>query len=217
MTRRDRRNVTGILAVAVGVALPAFLSLSLAGCSADGHASRPATDASTAPHIEGPWAAEFSAEWEAATTDFERQVLEDGVVSDQEYSEMTELFRACLSDEGIDFDGFAPDGSYETTSAPGADQDATHDAVKECSRASGEDSVGLLYSWVHRNPERLDDNTIVVECLHESGVVDRSYTAAQYEQDVTLESYPFVVDLQTGLDAVEVCESDPLGLLGLRP
>jgi hypothetical protein len=207
------RRPVGGATVATGLAFLTSAALALTGCTSTASTSRPASATPTAPRIEGPWAAEFTAEWQAATTDFERQILEDGVVSDQEYSEMTERFRACLADAGIEFGGFEPDGSYETTSTPGADQDAAHETVNDCSRTSGEDSVGLLYSWVNRNP---DDNAIVVECLQDSGVVDRGYTAAEYSEDIELESYPFVVDAQTGLDAVEVCESDPLGLLGMR-
>lgn len=210
------RRLVGGATVAAGLAFLTSATLALTGCTATAFTSPAASATPTAPRIEGPWAAEFTAEWQAATTDVERRILEDGVVTDQEYSEMTERFRACLADAGIEFGGFEPDGSYETTSTPGADQDAAHETVNDCSRTSGEDSVGLLYSWVNRNPEHLDDNAIVVQCLQDSGVVDRGYTAAEYSQDIELESYPFIVDVRTGLAAVEVCESDPLGLLGMQ-
>ncbi len=190
----------------------------LTGCasSISSATSGPSHEAVSAPPMEGPWADVFAAEWEAATTDVERSVLADGVVSDQEYAEMTETFRDCLDDQGIDFTGFSADGSFETSVSPSRDPDEANEAVKSCSRAAGEDSIGMLYSWVNRNPERLDDNTIVVRCLQDEGVVGAAYTAADYADDIDSEEYPFVVDEQTGLGVVSLCESDPLGLLGLR-
>ncbi|PJJ63666.1 hypothetical protein [Compostimonas suwonensis] len=191
----------------VAITLTGMLAaVALCGCAQTGN-----DDADTG--FEGPWAAEFQANFQAAKSDFVRDVLRDGTITDQEFSEMSEQFTSCLAGSGITFAGFNDDGSYDTSFAPGAvTPDQAHDRMNSCSAETGEDLIGSLYSWLQRNPERLDEPTIMASCLVQAGVVDAGYTAKDYAKDVPTEAFPFI-DVKKGADALVTCEADPLGLL----
>jgi len=163
------------------------------------------------PVFEGPYAAEFEEHYASTTSDFVRQVLEDGRIVDAEYAEMTNVLTACLADQGITFNGFEPEGGFSTSIAPNGGD--THAIVVECTRASGEDSIGAIYSWMKTNPENLDNATIMAECLVRAAVVPQDYSADEFSQDSAGRFADFETlspDLQ---EALVSCSSDPLGLL----
>lgn len=168
------------------------------------------------PEFSGPWAAEFEEAYVSATSDFERSALNDGFVSEQEYAEMTDRFDGCLADAGVTFEGFRDGGEFDFTFPESLGATRAHDVADACSRSSGEASIGMIYSFVTRNPEHRDENAIMSECLVEEAVVEPGYSAAAYASDIVDETYPFSTDHEAGMTAVRLCESDPLALVGLR-
>ncbi|MCM6763172.1 hypothetical protein NB037_12160 [Rathayibacter sp. ZW T2_19] len=188
-----------------------LVSVLLSGCS-----SAPPAAAPTAGDAEftGPWAAEFRAFSAEAKSDFERGALSDGDVSDQEYAEMTERFRACLEAAGLVFEGFAADGSYTAAPAGGAaDAESSRDAATRCSEETGEASLGALHSWISRNPDNEDQAVLMVDCMVRAGLVDSAYTADDWTRENAASSLPASVPAD-GAEAYEECVADPLGVLG---
>jgi len=204
--------------VNLGVALVAssVLAVALSGCTATTHADSPSTEPTTAfvgevPDFTGPYSAQFANGYSRASTGFIREVLKDSEITDAEYAEMTSVFTSCLADQGITFGGFKPTGGFSTSVAPNGGD--THEIVDQCSRSSGEDSIGAIYNWVKKNPDNLDGVNIIKDCLIRKGVVPPDYSADEFAQDNAgrfgdLESLP--EDLQAALVS---CSSDPLGLL----
>ncbi|MCJ1672651.1 hypothetical protein MT355_05245 [Rathayibacter sp. VKM Ac-2929] len=188
-----------------------MLMLGLAGCAAHGPSANGSAPARDVPAFSGPWASEFAASYDRATDDFTRSVIEDGVVSEQERSEMIDRFTRCVADLGYGIDEYALDGSFHLTFAPDTDADAAYEDVKGCSRSSGETEIGALYSWTHRNPDRADETTLIVECLARSGVVPSSYSKGDYADDTSHDDFPFV-DEAAGREALQGCRIDPLGV-----
>ncbi len=165
----------------------------------------------TVPEFSGPYASEFADLYTRASSDFARDVLADGQITDAEFAEMTSRFASCLDDQGITFHGFQPDGSLSTSVAPGGAD--THSIVSECSGSSGEDVINALASIMRVNPENVAWASLMVDCLVGRGVVPQGYTVEQYEQDdasrfADFENLP--VELQ---EALTSCSSDPQGLL----
>lgn len=184
-------------------AASAMAAVMLAGCA----------PAEPEPEFTGPWAAEFSSFYQKADSDFARTVLEDGVVSELEIAEVWERFRTCLSSAGVTLGDVGADGSYETTFAEDVGSDAANTATVGCSRTSGESYIAPLYFWMLRNPQKLDESTIIVDCLLKAGVVPDNYTVERFRVDTPAQSVP-LEDPIDGPAALERCTLDPLGLTG---
>ncbi len=183
----------------------------LAGCTAAPAADPP--HSGEVPAFAGPWAAEFADVYTWTTTDFERAALADGVISDQELAEVRNRMTSCLTALGFSEIEFGPDGSLSLMPPGGYDEDTTGDQMLDCSTESGEGTVGALHSWIRRNPQNLDEDTIMAACLVREGVVDPSYDAAAYAEDSTNGTIPFI-DPAAGQVADMKCNHDPLGLFG---
>lgn len=198
--------------IARALILTAALTLAACGPAAEDVDSRGQAGADVSPVFEGPYAAEFAEYYASTSSDFARSALVDGQISDSEYAEMEERFRACLEDEGMTFSGFDPDGSYSTSSAPnGVD---THEAVSHCVESSGQDTVGLLHDLMRDNPENLDIHTIMAACLVTKEAMPDGYDAEAYSED--LEGRFMEIDsLSSELrQALISCSADPLALHG---
>ncbi|MGV8883493.1 MAG: hypothetical protein ACOH19_15195 [Rhodoglobus sp.] len=160
----------------------------------------------------GPWAAEFKSNYDRAESDFVREVLIDGKITDQEFSETFELFRSCLAKVNIVITDQKEDGSFSTESSPGTSTDDSFAATSKCSHESGEDLIGSLYSFVQRNPQRLDEATIMAQCLLGKGAVPPNYTAEEFADDATSGEFPLI--LEDGEKVLQECSIDPLGIHG---
>lgn len=158
----------------------------------------------------GPYGAEFQREYEDAPNDEQRRVLEDGIITRQEYDAARQGVQACMADAGmyVEYDdggGFTagrldekyPDGSFEQIDAQ----------VERC-EAEHDEGIRFLYELVRRNPERLDDRKIEYDCLVEHGLVDEGYTKEKFDADFDEGVSP---PDPTGL--VRQCHLDPLGLI----
>jgi hypothetical protein len=161
------------------------------------------------PTFAGPWAAEFADNWAHATTDFERDVLADGVISELEYAEMTERLDRCLGDAGVQFGGFADNGGYEFSFPESTGAEKANEITEECEKTSGEWTVNTLYSMISHNPENIDDSILMAECLIEAGVVSPGYTAADWDAEM---ENPTALTEPGGPPEVWECNDDPLGL-----
>ncbi|MBF4461797.1 MULTISPECIES: hypothetical protein [unclassified Rathayibacter] len=124
---------------------------------------------------------------------------------------MIDRFKGCVSGLGYKIDEYKLDGSFNLNFPPDTDADIANEDVKSCSRDSGEAEIGSLYSWTHRNPDRMDEDTLIVDCLVEAGVVPSSYSISDYTSDTTRDDFPFV-DEDKGRDTLEECRVDPLGV-----
>lgn len=117
-------------------------------------------------------------------SDFERQVLEDYVITDEEHQEARELYARCLRDRGLTVtllpDGgdivTGPDASEEVISAMGV-------ALTECV----EGTIGIVQGYFHEmksNPQKGDYSTLIADCLVRVGVVEPGFTGADYYEEI---------------------------------
>jgi hypothetical protein len=163
------------------VVILAFITM---GCSSDSNVVEVTHSAysGTVPTFSGPYASEFEYYFVNATSEFVRAVLEDGEVTDSEYAEMEARFTSCLADEGVEFKGFKPDGSFDTSNAS---QGNTNDIIDVCSESSGHTAIGALHDFMYSNPDNIPPETRMAECLVAAGVVPPDYDADDYSQDMT--------------------------------
>lgn len=194
-----------------GLALTGLLlsSIVLSGCADDTASGLAKADET--PEFEGPWASEFTAEYRYTDSDFVHSVLADGKITDEELAETRERFTQCLTEYGHTDIIFEPDGSLQFDTSTAQDPASVDEQMDECSEISGEAAIGALHSWIRRNPQNLDEDTIMADCLVRKGVVDASYSASDYADDGPAADFPFH-DVITGETAFRECNADPLGL-----
>lgn len=206
-------------------AIPVVAVLVLSGCtatdSASGSSGSNQSGADTqdpsftgpVPSFAGAWASEFTSAYRLTTTDFERLALDDESISDAEFSEMESTFNSCLEDQGLTFESFKPHGGYDFGLTQGITPEQGNRIADECSASSGVNTVGYLYFAMQRNPQNLDEATIMADCLVRSKVAPKGYTGADYLRDAPTMSFPSA-DGPEGAAALEACAADPLNLFG---
>lgn len=210
---RNRPAVTQVAAAIGGIVV-----LALAGCSGTPSVedSGPPSDdrsrsAPPAPSFTGPHAEHYLDAWNDTNLDFVRDVIRDERVSDQEWAEVVERMDRCFAGLGIDFLGFEPDGGYAVH--PGdMDPDLANDNLAVCELESGEAWIGLLRSEAAINPEGLDFDQLVLDCMIDRGAVDSSYALEEYRRDYVSTSFPYI-DPISGEQIWSDCHRDPLSLL----
>lgn len=204
---QNRRLLAAVLA---GIACIGALS----GCADAGTAPEvplgqdTSPNVGTAPHFDGPWSDWFTRIYESSdTTEPQRAILADGVVTDAEYAGLRAAFKTCLEDLGVSVELYADGGYAVEADGELTESQVTGDAVPGCEKKTV-GAVAMLYEHIRRNPEERDEAVIVVDCFKRKGIVSDAYTVAQYNKDVAD---------QTGLNwsAIEVrrCAQDPLGVL----
>lgn len=169
----------------------------------------PASASGEVPEFDGPWAADFATLYASASSDFERDALRDGQITDQEVAEARSRFGDCLAGFGITGTSFEPNGAFRFDTPEGRDADAVNELVQTCSHDSGEAGIGALHSWIRRNPENLDDDTIIAACLVRKGAVDPSYSGQDFAADEEDLSIPYLTGF--GEATFVECNADPLG------
>lgn len=197
----------------MGVLLVAAAACGLAGCAAEGPAGgQPSKELGSAPAFSGPWADDFTSAYRAASSDFEKKALADGKITDAEFSEVENTFKTCLKAKNVTFTGFKTGGGYDFHFGNGINADEANKAADDCSASSGLNTVGALYFRMQRNPNHLDEPTIMAACLVKKGAVPQGYSAADYLRNSPDQTYPFA-SKSSGEKVLRECGADPLGLL----
>ncbi|MGL5828211.1 MAG: hypothetical protein ACRC0L_01420 [Angustibacter sp.] len=142
----------------------------LAGCSA-------------AKEPELPRSKYYSDILQAAKTtdsDFQRVMLEDGVVTRAEYEEAMTATGNCMSKRGYELGKTLQDGIYILSIVA---SDAAEKALDQCTAQYSGEVAGFFQGQVS-NPERRDFIEDLVSCLIHSKVAPPSYTPREYLVDM---------------------------------
>jgi len=201
---RSRSQRLGSAAVA------ALVATALAACSASGDSpnDRPVAAPSPAfqgevPEFSGPYAAEFAEAYRSTTSEVVHQILAKGSITDQDYAAVSSQYVKCVKDKGFTAEVTGPFGEGTV------EGDGEGDANEASLACSGDMSViASLRYLTTRNPQKLDENTIMAACLVKKKLVPPSYSAKDYEGNRQTGKFPFSVDSPEFL----ACTGDPLGL-----
>lgn len=87
------------------------------------------------------------------------------------------------------------------------DGDRANAANLDCGSDSGYIELCSLRNSLLRNPENLDENTIMAACAVRQKIAPQSYTAKDYARDIENWSFPF----STSSMEFGKCIDDPLG------
>ena len=150
----------------------AILALLLAGCSTQDQSAVPGED---------PRISEIRA---MTTSDFEREVLADGMISDQEFQASRELFKTCMEGRGYGI-GLGPIDNA-TTTIELKDPTMTVDLMD---KDSAECSTGTTYfieptfSIIRENPDNEDTVQLLIDCLIRNELVSEAFTKDDFAVD----------------------------------
>ena len=184
----------------------ALIALSgVAACSpasADDAPSAAATDG--VPEFSGPWAADFADTYEHFDDEFSHAALADSTISDMEFQEGMAIIQECYDAAGfsVEYDQYG----YETVTSVGGTGDPM-DVMGQCAFADG--GVSVLYYMVKGNPENVEQETLIAECLVREGVVEPGFTGQDFTEMMDSGDLPWA----PGDERVEPCMKDPLGLI----
>jgi len=204
------------------VALSVVLAAS--GCAGSPVAEDPVTQVDAAadvPEFTGPWAEQLRYEFASSSAEFARLALADGVITDQELSEVQTRFASCLTDFGftkINFSNggafsLSPPAKYQTSDTTSALFRESQDLVKRCRDDSGFIQVSNMYWQMRRNPTKQNEAAIIAACLVRSGAVEKGYDAQAYQNDIANNTGP-INEASPDWPYWQKCNADPLGAFG---
>ena len=199
MMRRARQQ-------AGAVVLTTALALGLVACVGG---QLPSNATSSAP---GLWGSQISRILsDPNSTEFEKLVLADYRVTDEEYKEARGLFSRCMSDLGWVVEDGA-DGGYLVYGAPGAGHDDGAGSEEASSRCADGTTrlIEPIYSGMQNNPQGLSTVQQIRNCYEQHGVPDGAgLSEDQFDRLVNAPDYhPRTTE---GV----LCYWDPTGSAGL--
>lgn len=123
--------------------------------------------------VTGAWGAEWEDARKNASSEFEKAVLSDGEITQDEYVEAMDLYVECIEDNGsaVSLHESAGVFSYEI----GADI-AHYDAVADKCSEGTSGIIEPLYLDSTQNPNKLPWKTVIADCLVARGVANEGFT-----------------------------------------
>lgn len=157
-----------------GVAGAALLLTALSACAPA------AGEADVAPAYE----VEFEQARQAASSDFERDVLADSRITRMEYQEAVDRYVQCLRDSGLDASTeMQADGMYGYSIAYPAGTREASDAETACAIGTTI-LIETLYGSILTNPGNEDWPQLIVDCLVRNGIVGEGYSKADLFEEL---------------------------------
>ena len=152
---------------------------------------------------EGPWADEFEQAIRDAQTQFEKDILADGRITDAEFSEATAKYLDCMESAGVPVEivGSGAAMTFQTTDNAGFD---AHDPTCQTGTIQ---LLSPLYVGINQNPNNDDIMQLVADCLVEAGVAPKSYDASALEREISENSGVPVANPEV----LSACANDPGG------
>ena len=191
-----------------------LVGVTLTGCTTSGVASGPTPSGTSpasptatvpgAPTFTGPYAAVLADVYAKSRSTFERDALVDGKITDAEQAEMVERLRTCVRGYGHTLVSYGKAGGSTFDLNPNKKSDAANDEVSECEKSAGENTVGLIYSLVLRNPQNIDLVPKTIACFKKHQLVGPGYSRSDYERG--LPNFP---DEKRNAQVLQ-CNDDPL-------
>lgn len=170
--------------------------LMLGACSTDGTSEGPEAS---------PWEPDVRALAESTSIDLVRHIAQDGTLEEHEYREVQDAFIACMGDRGLAVETWVDEFGVESYQTEGEYTEELKSVQDECEISVGLREVVPLYTVITTNPNRVDFNELIAQCLREFKVVDETYTGEQYAQDLKDQNLP-----GTGSPESSLCLTDPL-------
>lgn len=195
------------------MSLVAVIAVAIAAGFLVTNRSEPAEDSlPTFPPTPAPeWEEVLKSASESVSSEAAQEVLMDGRITEEEVRSVRETFKSCVeSTVGISDISIQADGRVQFDTPDNFDESSSQQ-IDSCGNTSGFDETTAWLNTVLANPEHLDYNTIMADCLVRMGVVSVDYSGEMFLSDNKDFSFPFTVPEDEGREAVMACQSDPMG------
>lgn len=200
-------KATGVVVAVSGLILSITACTQQVALDRDTTQSSSSGSSSSAPQFTGPFSSLLTQIWDESESDFVREVIADGSISDQEWAETGDRLEQCLTGKNIEFLGFKDDGSYGYN-AGNRTLEEIEPILEECEASSGESWINMLRIAAKTNPGNEPPEVVVRECMIRLGVVDNSYSSEDFLRDVETLEFPLSPS-GPGLDGFWACNADP--------
>ncbi|WP_147794588.1 hypothetical protein [Cellulomonas sp. Y8] len=195
-------------AITVGVAVCA-----LAACTATPDPRyTTAPLAGDVPQFDGPWAAELTEHYRDSLSDLEREILRDGVITEDEQQALHDWYIGCMAGQGLSVT-LLDNGGFDLGSS---DQDRILAAESVCRT----NTLGLAWE-MRANPENVPPLEATHACLQRHGLLAASFTLDDFVRLLDEEADPSIEwnawsDFHWSEETI-ACNRDPFDILGLFP
>lgn len=156
------------------------------------------------PNFDGPYADQLDSAYRTSGTSLQREVLEDGNVTELEYRRVMDDFDSCLTGFGFREFSYTLEGEFEQLPPEGMPTEDALAVHQACLKAKVGD-VDALFTQMRSNPQNVETAELMSECYVRVGVVPPDYSAEDYVRDGMSGTMPF--DDQD--PKVRACDSDP--------
>lgn len=191
------------------VALLAFtMTCFVASCSASDLPS--SEDEKQSLHFSGPYAEELETAYYESPSSFFRSVISDGVVTDAEFAEAQSRSKMCVEGLGFTDVQYFPEGGGSALPPPDLPEEEVHQKKAQCESEEGLVDTEAWYFTLLLNPDNLDWDESIKDCLVSAHILDAGSSVADMKQKMTLG------DKRLESTAAKTCFTDPLGKLTKR-
>jgi len=164
------------------------------------------------PPFDGPWAAELTEHYRDSRSDLEREILRDGLITEDEQQALHDWYIGCMAGQGLRVT-LLDNGGFDLGTA---DQSRIMEAESVCRT----NTLGLAWE-MRANPDNIPPLERAHACLQRHGVLDPSFTLEDFTRHFEEEMDPGVArnafsDLWWS-DESYACNNDPFDILGLYP
>lgn len=191
-------------------ALSMCMLVALGACSAAGDTETHSSGGTATPVFTGPHAVQMKADYESSESEFFKQVIFDGKVTEAEYREARDREAKCLIEHGFTGVEFHADGTSEYDDRTDISDEEEHQLAADCATSTGSDYVSIWYDLLAANPDNVDWPSAERDCLVKAGLLEPGTTVEQMNQ--------WYEKRGKGSDSRQayVCAEDALGKLGLK-
>lgn len=167
--------------------------------------------------MDSPYADWIAQYQQAATSQFEKDVLADGVVTRQEYEEAMQRYVSCVQERGVGISLFEQFGFYGTQGSYEDEMDAERAnlIMAECEEGTNL-LIEPLFIEMTVNPDKEDYAVVTARCYVSQGLVAAPFGAHDFdelqsewsEQSESGEVDPQLEELMVGETAL-LCQQNP--------
>jgi len=114
--------------------------------------------------FSGPWAEEFESAYNSTDSEFAKEVLADGQITDAEIAEVENAVISCMEEKGYTDVAIKPDGGATYAMDENGDVDKGDSGMRACEESAGFFALSLYYD-IRVNPNNEEWDPLVVQCL----------------------------------------------------
>lgn len=172
------------------------------------------TEPASTPIATNLYAAEFEAARDATANELQLQILEDDVITAQEYEQVVTAFLACMNEQGytvtLEPDPFNPAMPYFVWEPAVAFTDeemhAYDHTFDDCSR-EWKSEVEVLYGSIIANPENKPWDEVYYQCLMNRQILPAGFTLADFQEADSTNTWPDRINIFS--DEFMACIGNP--------